>query len=154
MPGRTIQLPKGRGSSGSKAEELFSFQARLLNLPEPLREYRFSEMTLRRWRFDFAWPDLKIAVEIEGLTYYGKNPDGSSKTGRHQTARGYQEDLEKYNQAIIENWRVLRFSQAHVKSGEAIAMTQLLINQSSLKCKPSSPDKRQDKRPGRLIKDD
>ena len=46
-------------------------------LPPFEREFRFASP--RRWRFDFCWPERKVAVEIEGLT-----PD----SGRHQRVRG------------------------------------------------------------------
>ncbi len=125
-----IKLPTDqKHRTGSKAEETFAFHVKLSGLPEPVREYRFSQLTGRLWRFDFAWPALKLAVEIEGLTHYGKNADGSAKVSRHQTSRGYQNDLDKYNQAVAECWRVLRFSQHQVKTGEAIQFTEYLINQ-------------------------
>ena len=71
----------------------------------------------RRWRFDVAWPDLKLAVEIEGGTY--------SKRGksRHTTGEGFHEDCEKYNAAALLGWRVLRFDSRHVLSGDAVNVT-------------------------------
>lgn len=75
----------------SAAEEAF-FALWPEHVPE--REYRF--LTTRRWRFDFAWPTLRIAVEIEGR-------------GRHQTVVGFRNDCEKYNAALRLGWRVLRF---------------------------------------------
>ena len=74
------------------------------------RELRFHRTRL--WRFDFAWPDYCLAVEVEGLTYEG---------GRHQRVDGYAADCEKYNEAILCGWRVLRFSSRQVKRGEALA---------------------------------
>lgn len=62
----------------------------------------------RRWRFDFAECDHKVAVEIEGLTWYG------GKSSRHQTTKGIQADMDKYNAAAVRGWRVLRFSQQHL----------------------------------------
>lgn len=61
---------------------------------DPEREHRFDAERL--WRFDFAWPDYKIAVEIEGQ-------------GRHQTVDGQRKDCEKYNRATVLGWRVLRY---------------------------------------------
>lgn len=66
---------------------------------EPVTEYRFARP--RRWRFDFAWPDLRIAVEIEGGVY---------TRGRHVRPGGYQGDIEKYNAAVLAGWRVLRYT--------------------------------------------
>lgn len=63
-------------------------------LPQPVREYRF-----KRWRFDFAWPQLKVAVEVDGGTFFG---------GDHVRGKGYQRDCLKNNAAQVEGWAVLR----------------------------------------------
>lgn len=55
----------------------------------------------RKWRFDFAWAAVKLALEIEGR-------------GRHQTVIGVLNDCEKYNRALVMGWRVLRFPATHV----------------------------------------
>lgn len=72
------------------------------------RQYRFHPT--RRWQFDFAYPPGKVAIEIEGVTYFGP------QTGRHQTAKGLAADAEKYNAAIECGWRVLRYTQVQVKA--------------------------------------
>lgn len=69
-------------------------------------EYRFDSS--RRWRFDWACVDSKIAIEIEGITHYG------ASIGRHQSASGIEGDMEKYNRAIELGWKVLRYSQRMV----------------------------------------
>lgn len=61
-------------------------------------EYRFHPE--RRWRFDFADPKRKVAIEIEG---------GLWNYGRHNRPEGYMKDLEKYNQAALMGWKVLRY---------------------------------------------
>jgi very-short-patch-repair endonuclease len=61
-------------------------------------EHRFHPE--RRWRFDIAWPDLKVAVEVEG---------GVFVRGRHNRPTGFINDCEKYNAAAVMGWRVLRF---------------------------------------------
>lgn len=75
----------------------------------PQREYRFAPP--RKWRFDFAWPDKGVAVEVEGGVYV---------RGRHQRPKGFENDCEKYNEACLRGWRVLRFTDKHIKSGVAI----------------------------------
>ena len=84
---------------------------RALGLPPPAREFRFCE---RRWRFDFAWPSVLVACEVEGLT--------GGAGGRHQRRQGYKEDLEKYARAWELGWRVLRVDYSMVKSGRAIEL--------------------------------
>lgn len=88
------------------------------------REYMFHPS--RKWRFDFAFPEKKIAVEIEGITFYGKNKNGSMKLGRHQTAKGMKNDLEKYDEAMRLGWNIYRCSQDMVKSGRALQTIELL----------------------------
>ena len=78
-------------------------------LDVPKAEYRF--LKKRRFRFDFAWPSLKIAIEIEGGVWSG---------GRHTRGAGYSRDIEKYNLATRAGWKVYRFTPQMVKSGEAI----------------------------------
>jgi very-short-patch-repair endonuclease len=73
--------------------------AHKLGLPAPECEYRFDAE--RRWRFDFAWPNLKLAVETEGGVWI---------RGRHVRPVGYLADLEKYNRAVVLGWRVLRYA--------------------------------------------
>ena len=92
--------------------ELLS-QIRLLDLPEPEREYRFHPV--RRWRFDYAWPSRMVAVEIEGGTWTG---------GRHTNPAGFEKDCEKYNNAALLGWRVMRFTSGMVRSGEAVQMIE------------------------------
>lgn len=100
----------------SYGEELFALHCKALSI-DVVREYRFHEK--RKWRFDFAIPALKIAVEIEGGTW-GKS--------RHTTGSGFEKDCEKYNSATEFGWRVLRYTSKHVKSGEAINQLERMIN--------------------------
>jgi len=85
----------------SELEQLF---VSLLNIyaPDlaPLREYRFAPP--RRFRFDFAWPVQRVAVELEG---------GIWSRGRHVRGKGYETDCEKYNLAAKRGWRVFRFTR-------------------------------------------
>ena len=105
-------------SPPSKLEETFALHIRIHNLPQPKREFKF-DLT-RQWRFDFAWPEYKIAVECEGTTYEG---------GRHQRSDGFADDCEKYNTAVILGWSVLRFPYAQIKSEQAVRMTANLLRQ-------------------------
>ena len=56
---------------------------------------------VRKWRFDWAIPDIKVAIEYEGLM--------SEKSG-HTTPTGYTSDCEKYNAAALLGWTVLRYT--------------------------------------------
>jgi hypothetical protein len=67
-----------------------------MGLPEPVPEYRFHPG--RRWRFDYAWPLVKLALEIDG---------GVWTQGRHTRGAGAIEDQAKLSEAAILGWRVL-----------------------------------------------
>jgi hypothetical protein len=64
----------------------------------------------RKWRFDLLLKDGKTAIEIEG---------GIWSEGRHNRGQGYQEDLDKYNEAAKMGFRVYRFSTEDVLTGKA-----------------------------------
>jgi very-short-patch-repair endonuclease len=85
-------------------------QMRAAKIPEPMREYRFDPK--RRWRADFAWPELMLLVEVEGGHWVG---------GRHSRGSGFDKDAEKYNEAALAGWTVIRVTSTHIKSGEALA---------------------------------
>ena len=93
----------------SLLEHELARQILLLRLPEPEREYRFHPV--RKWRCDFAWPDLKVLVEVEGATWSG---------GRHVTGSGFESDCIKYNEAQLLGFAVYRFTGNMVSDGRAI----------------------------------
>ncbi len=71
----------------------------------PVKEYRFAPP--RRWRFDYCWPDQKVALEVNG---------GAWVSGRHTRAVGYGKDLEKLNAAQLAGWIVLQFTPQQLKT--------------------------------------
>lgn len=75
-----------------------------LTIPDPEKEHRFYG-SKKQWRvprrFDFAWPDMMLVVEIEGGTWV---------KGAHVRGARFTRDAIKYNEAAIAGWTVLRFS--------------------------------------------
>jgi len=71
---------------------------RHVGIPEPMEEHRFHPV--RKWRFDYSFVDVKIAVEIEGAAWV---------QGRHTRGSGFVKDVEKYNAAIELGWTLLRY---------------------------------------------
>lgn len=65
------------------------------------REYKF--LKNRKFRFDIAIPKYKIAIEFEG---------GIFMNGRHTRGWGYANDARKYNLAVLNGWKVLRYTTA------------------------------------------
>ena len=107
------KLPKAL----SPGEETFALHCRAYKL-DPVREHQFAPDRL--WRFDFCWPDKKLAVEVEGGTNFGQS--------RHSKGKGFERDAEKYNRAAREGWIVLRYSTAMVASGAAIDEVLEVLN--------------------------
>ncbi len=81
------------------------------DLPPPSPEYPFAKDLGRKWRFDFAWPEYKVALEVEGGTWVG---------GAHTRGRGYESDVEKYNVAGIAGWLVIRATNHMVNDERAL----------------------------------
>lgn len=92
----------------SPGEIQFALHCRAHGLA-PESEWAFTKN--RKWRFDYVFPDSMVAVEIEGGTRLG---------GRHTRHSGFERDAEKYNEAAILGWKVLRFTTEAVKRGDAI----------------------------------
>lgn len=73
----------------------------------------------RKWRFDFACEKLMLAIEIEG---------GVWSKGRHTRPQGYTNDLEKYNNAVLLGWRVLRFTPEQLLTSSTLETIQKAKN--------------------------
>jgi len=85
-------------------------------LPQPEKERRFHPT--RKWRFDFAWPDQKVAVELHGGTY---------AHGRHTRGPGFDKDREKINAAQMAGWIVLEYSSRVLRDDPAQVIEQVSI---------------------------
>lgn len=114
--------------------ETLAHQLRKLGL-NPVEEYRFAAEEvgkgkglrdrleahgLKDWRFDFAFPDARLAIEYEGLV--------SSGRGGHQTRIGFNCDLEKYHAAMALDWTVYRCGWDLVMSGKAAKLISVLYH--------------------------
>jgi hypothetical protein len=59
-----------------------------------------------------------LIVEVEGATWIN---------GRHNRGSGFDADCEKYAEAMMLGYRVLRVTGTHIKSGQAIQWIETLI---------------------------
>lgn len=73
-------------------------------------EFRFHPV--RKWRFDFAVPEIRLAVEYNG---HGGFVAAGGKS-RHGSIIGMTGDAEKLNSAIGQGWRVLQFTTLHFRA--------------------------------------
>lgn len=119
-PARALELERARALR-EKNEARFVLQAKVAGLPLAVREYLFAKDAIdREWRFDFAWPQFMIALEVEG----------APGRGRHTTAAGFRNDCEKYNAATLLGWSVYRVTGDMLKSGYAIDLMALALRRA------------------------
>lgn len=86
--------------SPSRLEARFALLWRAANGPALEKELVFHPG--RRWRADFAHIPSRTLIEIEG---------GIWIQGRHNRAEGFLADIEKYFEAALAGWTVLRLSE-------------------------------------------
>jgi very-short-patch-repair endonuclease len=113
---RARRLPLKVAVSRSRLEDILANRIQIAGLPEPVREYRFARPRL--FRADFAWPELGVLAEVEGGIWTG---------GRHTRGVGFQNDCQKQNIATVLGFRVVRFTEAMIESGEAIDVLTLVL---------------------------
>lgn len=112
-------LKKEQARAKREALELtLLHQLRALGLTDGLvQQHKFSDT--RNWRFDFAWPDLKLAMEVDGGTWVG---------GAHSRGSGIERDCEKLAAAVTFGWRVMRCTTGQVSRGVAALWLASAIN--------------------------
>ena len=111
-------------------------QVRGAKLPEPVLQHRLypravlpGRKRLTPFRFDLAWEDRRLAVEIQG---------GSRLRGPrnyHGSGDGLLRDCEKLNEATLQGWRVLKFVGEQVEDGRALdVLREALEHQTAHAC--------------------
>jgi len=93
-----------KGGKVSKLEQRFALLWRAHGGPALEREFRFHPT--RRWRADFAHLPSRTLIEVEG---------GIWVRGRHTTPQGFAADAEKYLEATLDGWRVVRLVDKQIK---------------------------------------
>lgn len=81
-----------------------------------VKEYRFHPKRL--WRFDYALPDYKIALEVEG---------GVWTQGRHTRPQGFLGDVDKYNTATLMGWRLFRTTPEQLYTQKTLGMLKAAV---------------------------
>ncbi len=161
--------PKPSKPSSLEQRFLALWQFRAEGWPAPEMEHRFvtEEDTegrtklvtetgrIRAWKFDYAWPDFHLAVEIEGgvhsypvkCNHCGKQvmtraKPGLTKLGKpfksqpvvatfggHTRGMAYVENCRKYNAAACLGWIVLRYTinDLRERPAEMVAEIQSLL---------------------------
>lgn len=143
---RTIVIPnrnklrnnkKDQKETNKQRDALFIRLILSAGLPKPEPEHKFAQQTLKRlWRFDFAFLDAKLAIEIEGgaflcSDYFDKRTGKIVRRsgGRHNTATGALNDMIKYNAAIELGWAVLRYPPQNLNTTQTIDQIKRIYEQ-------------------------
>ena len=81
-------------------------------------EYELQFHTVRKYRFDAAWREQRIALELEGGIWM--------KGGAHALPSNIIRDMEKGNLAVSMGWRVLRYMPDQLTEAVS-AVKQLML---------------------------
>lgn len=105
-----------------KPNELLALQIVDEGLPAPYVDYKFHPT--RKWALDLAWPDLGLAVEVEGGIWM-QTTEGRSKG--HANPVRFLQDIEKYNEAQLAGFRLFRVTPKMVEDLSALALVKRIF---------------------------
>ena len=101
----------------SELEERFAFQIKAYELPEPKRQFKFHSS--RKFLADFAWPEFRLIVEINGGTWMKKSG--------HNTGTGILRDYEKSNCAQLMGYTYLQYTGKELDDLTAIETVKAFL---------------------------
>lgn len=96
----------------SDIEALFSQQLAMTELPAPRRDYEYLRGSGHE--LDFAWPELMIGVEVQGMA--------------HRIKSKFKTDIKKRARGLLQGWRVLEVGGAEIKDGTAMVWLHELFD--------------------------
>jgi very-short-patch-repair endonuclease len=82
-------------------------------LPEPVQQHRVA-VGDRRYCIDLAYPDLKIAIEVDGWEY-------------HSSRSAFDDDRSRANDLVVAGWQVLRFTSS-MTDAEAVTTVSAALS--------------------------
>lgn len=103
----------------SSLEMRFKMVWRSIHGPELEEEFRFHPT--RKWRADFVHHDSRTLIEVEG---------GIHTYGRHNRAEGFIKDAEKYLEATLHGYRVIRLVKDQI-TPDTLKRIKLLLDECS-----------------------
>lgn len=120
-----------------------------VGLPEPEQQYRFDPS--RRWRIDFAWPAVMLAVELDGGTQgrpvtchqCGCRVRAMKKGGKlgrelrigggHSRGDSHRAQYEKQNALIRAGWVLLRYDSQQLREDTPVVLNEILETYQALR---------------------
>lgn len=96
---------------GAQSEREAELLNRILRagLPRPITQHRI--VPTRRFRWDFAWPEYGVCLELQG---------GVWRSGAHNRGQGVTRDAEKSSLAQLNGWLQITVTPDQVQSGVAV----------------------------------
>lgn len=114
ITGKQLKLPPSTPRYADLAEQFLELWGG--RQPQPVREFRFCDG--RKWRFDLAWPEQRVAVELHGGVY---------SQGRHTRGSGFSRDREKMRAAALDGWIVLEYCTHDLASVDVVGEVERAI---------------------------
>lgn len=111
-PKKTAQKPRKQPKT-----DIFTIICKSDLKIEVVKEYKFHPT--RKWRYDYAVPEYKIALEVEG---------GVWTKGRHTRPQGFLGDIEKYNAGTLLGWRIFRVTPDELYSNKTLNLLKQAIS--------------------------
>lgn len=99
--GRAVRL--SNRARQSPLESMFRVLVYLAGLPEPVEQFVIRQDGVFVGRADFAWPSVRLLVEIDGYEF-------------HSSKDAFVADRRRQNALVLSGWRVLRFSAADLRN--------------------------------------
>lgn len=121
--GMTLYQRLHRDANKTKWEDMFLVQLKSLGVAPAVQQYRFCPD--RKFQADFAWPDKKILVELEGGIWRRGG-------GAHSHPSNILRDIEKQTLAAYHGFRVFRFEENSIKSWSAARMMAEVLNRQPI----------------------
>ncbi len=105
------------GKRAAKASAVpFPAICRAAGLPLPQPEVMLT--SLRRFRWDWAWPEHRLVLEVNGGIY---------RRGGHSTGTGILRDQTKLNCATLLGWRTIQVTPATLTHPRTLEMLRFLL---------------------------
>lgn len=108
---------RAQKAKSDEAATKFKLACKDRGIPLPVREFRFAAPE-RDWEADFAWPEERVILEVEGGAWAG---------GRHTRGSGYLEDMTKYNAMTLRGYRLVRCTPQTLNAVETLDMIEKLV---------------------------
>ena len=106
--------------SQSQLEAQLDWMIKGYGLPEPIKQYRLPELPERKFAWDFAWPEHRLLLDVQGGTWMPK--------GGHNTGGAIERDCEKMVLGTLNGYRVMFVTALQVKDGRAVQWIEQALN--------------------------